>query len=300
MVIGAEIQYRAADGVKNLTWKFDLENAVENAALVLKFDKGASVQVDNVSMIGASQGEEADETPLTTASSWSTDSGNESAAPAMTKDGDVYTVTGAISDDKEWYTPQIISENYSLVSGKSYKFSAKFKLEGIHNNTLQYIIQENSGSWYVYNGGPTTITYDPATADADGFCTYEVEFTADMSLSTVHKVIKTEPVLYTVVRGDNLSKIAKRFGISLSELIAMNPQIRNPNLIFPGQILVVSEGTVVTDGDDAADTWYEVVRGDCLYTIARKHKLTLNELYALNSAYIGRKYIYAGQKIRVK
>jgi LysM repeat protein len=40
---------------------------------------------------------------------------------------------------------------------------------------------------------------------------------------------------YTVKSGDNLTKIAKEHGVSLRDLVAANPQIRNPNLIHPGQ-----------------------------------------------------------------
>ena len=50
--------------------------------------------------------------------------------------------------------------------------------------------------------------------------------------------------LYTVVAGDSLFLIAKGFGISLQELIAANPQIENPNLIFPGQLICVPVATV--------------------------------------------------------
>lgn len=42
---------------------------------------------------------------------------------------------------------------------------------------------------------------------------------------------------YTVRQGDTLSGIANRQGISLATLEAVNPQIRNPNLIFAGQLI---------------------------------------------------------------
>lgn len=40
---------------------------------------------------------------------------------------------------------------------------------------------------------------------------------------------------YTVVKGDNLTKIARGHGVSLSALIEANPQIVDPNLIYPNQ-----------------------------------------------------------------
>ena len=39
---------------------------------------------------------------------------------------------------------------------------------------------------------------------------------------------------YQVVQGDTLWGIAQKFGVSLETLIALNPQIKNPNLIRPG------------------------------------------------------------------
>ena len=40
--------------------------------------------------------------------------------------------------------------------------------------------------------------------------------------------------VYIVQKGDTLWGIAKRYGVALSALIAANPQIKNPNLIYPG------------------------------------------------------------------
>ena len=45
---------------------------------------------------------------------------------------------------------------------------------------------------------------------------------------------QTIPVYYQVVKGDTLWSIASRYGMALSDLIALNPQIKNPNLIYPG------------------------------------------------------------------
>lgn len=52
---------------------------------------------------------------------------------------------------------------------------------------------------------------------------------------------------YNVVSGDCLWKIARRNGVSLQALIAANPQIKNPDLIFPGQkINIPGQGNAVS------------------------------------------------------
>jgi spore coat assembly protein SafA len=43
-----------------------------------------------------------------------------------------------------------------------------------------------------------------------------------------------EPAYYTVVSGDCLWNISLKYGVALGELLKMNPQIKNPNLIYPG------------------------------------------------------------------
>ncbi|MDL2300447.1 LysM peptidoglycan-binding domain-containing protein, partial [Clostridiaceae bacterium OttesenSCG-928-D20] len=44
----------------------------------------------------------------------------------------------------------------------------------------------------------------------------------------------SEEQYYIVVRGDNLWNIARRHGVNLQDVIRLNPQIKNPNLIYPG------------------------------------------------------------------
>ncbi len=42
---------------------------------------------------------------------------------------------------------------------------------------------------------------------------------------------------HTVVRGDSMWKIAVKYEVGLSEIKSANPHIKNPDLIYPGQIL---------------------------------------------------------------
>jgi uncharacterized YkwD family protein/spore coat assembly protein SafA len=52
---------------------------------------------------------------------------------------------------------------------------------------------------------------------------------------------------YTVVSGDSMWKIAVKYEVGLSEIKNANPQIANPELIYPGQILNIPkpDATVV-------------------------------------------------------
>ncbi|MBE6957050.1 MAG: LysM peptidoglycan-binding domain-containing protein [Ruminococcaceae bacterium] len=46
-------------------------------------------------------------------------------------------------------------------------------------------------------------------------------------------------VVHTVVKGDTLWAIAKRYGVTLEQLLKKNPDIKNPNKIWPGQKVVI-------------------------------------------------------------
>ena len=45
--------------------------------------------------------------------------------------------------------------------------------------------------------------------------------------------------IHTVRKGDTLWTVAKRYGVELAALIRANPQIKNPNLIYPGEAVRV-------------------------------------------------------------
>jgi spore coat assembly protein SafA len=51
-------------------------------------------------------------------------------------------------------------------------------------------------------------------------------------------------IVYTVKPGDTMFEIARMYGISLADLIAANPQISDPNLIYPGQMICIPKTIV--------------------------------------------------------
>jgi len=50
------------------------------------------------------------------------------------------------------------------------------------------------------------------------------------------------PKVYVVKKGDTVYKIAKRYGTTMEAIIAAN-NLRNPSLIYPGQILLIPKTT---------------------------------------------------------
>jgi LysM repeat protein len=96
---------------------------------------------------------------------------------------------------------------------------------------------------------------------------------------------------YVVQRGDSLSKIAARFGVTLQSLISTNNLI-NPNLIYAGQVLVIpaTGGPVVPPPVRT----YTVRPGDQLRFIAASFGTTWQAIAAANNL-VNPNVIYTGQ-----
>ena len=46
---------------------------------------------------------------------------------------------------------------------------------------------------------------------------------------------------HTVMKGDTMWKIASQYRVGTGEIIRANPQVSNPNLIYPGQVLTIPQ-----------------------------------------------------------
>lgn len=86
---------------------------------------------------------------------------------------------------------------------------------------------------------------------------------------------------YTVQAGDTLYSIAKKFNITLNDLVKTN-NIKGTNLSI-GQVLQIPQptGSTGTGGEDIII--YLVKPGDSLYSIAKKYGLTVEKLMQLNN-----------------
>ncbi|MFH1843708.1 MAG: LysM peptidoglycan-binding domain-containing protein [bacterium] len=92
---------------------------------------------------------------------------------------------------------------------------------------------------------------------------------------------------HQVRRGENLTVIARRYAVTVSELVTWN-ELRSDQ-IFPGQRLRIEQ----TTGD-----WYVVRRGDTLSGIAHRFDISLALLKRLND--ISGSRIVPGQRLKVR
>lgn len=104
--------------------------------------------------------------------------------------------------------------------------------------------------------------------------------------------------LYTVQPGDTMFFIAQRFGVTLESLIAANPQVRDPNLIYPGQALCIPARPAPCPPVSCPHGFiYTVQPGDTLSGIAGMFGITLDQLLAANPQITNPNLIYPGQRI---
>lgn len=134
-------------------------------------------------------------------------------------------------------------------------------------------------------------------------------FTQEIFLSNIEQIpepINPNPeeiknvIYYTVKRGDTLSKIAREYNTTVEQIVEVN-NIRNPNLIFTGQILEIQtlNNNNNTNVTSSTSTEYTVKRGDNLYNIARRFGTTINSIVKLNNI-TNPNLIYPGQRLLIR
>ncbi|MFZ2583275.1 MAG: LysM peptidoglycan-binding domain-containing protein, partial [Trichococcus flocculiformis] len=116
--------------------------------------------------------------------------------------------------------------------------------------------------------------------------------------------VQAGEAFHVVQPGDTLYAIAKKYGISLVDLLTLNKL--TSNMIYVGDRLVLPDSVIVegnnpdedTDEEKAPTTptsEYTVVVGDTLYKIAAANGLTVGELKSLNA--LTSDTIFVGQKL---
>ena len=65
--------------------------------------------------------------------------------------------------------------------------------------------------------------------------------TATLASSMLAAPANAASLSHTVVKGDTMWKIASNYQVGTSEIMQANPQVSNPDLIYPGQVLCIPQ-----------------------------------------------------------
>jgi LysM repeat protein len=104
--------------------------------------------------------------------------------------------------------------------------------------------------------------------------------------------------IHIVQWGENLTLIARRYGVSTTAIVQANG-IANPNYIYAGQRLIIPvSSTSPAPSPSGPTTTYVVRRGDSLSAIAYRFGTTVNAIVSLNRL-VNPNLIFAGQTLRI-
>ena len=91
----------------------------------------------------------------------------------------------------------------------------------------------------------------------------------------------SKPSKYKVKSGDTLGVIAQRHGVRLAALKSANNL--SGSTIRAGQVLVIPNGSSSDSNGNNNVLSYSVKRGDSLWEIASKHKVSVNKIKKWNN-----------------
>lgn len=150
-----------------------------------------------------------------------------------------------------------------------HQYTSKGRLAGYGGNLDLNIANGDRATWmkYAAKGGTVKPAPTPSPAPAP----------------------KPSGTTYTVVSGDTLSGIGARYGVSWQAIQQANG-IKNANLIYPGQKLVIPAGTAPTPRT------YTVVSGDTLSGIGARYGVSWQAIQQANGIK-NADLIYPGQKL---
>ncbi len=110
--------------------------------------------------------------------------------------------------------------------------------------------------------------------------------------------VQTPDVAYSVVSGDSLSVIARRFDTTVAQLVALN-QLTSSHRIQIGQRLLLPQNEeLIANQAPPADGVYTVTRGDTVSMISRRFSVSESALLRLNNIEDASR-IYPGQELRL-
>jgi GH25 family lysozyme M1 (1,4-beta-N-acetylmuramidase) len=113
----------------------------------------------------------------------------------------------------------------------------------------------------------------------------------------VIKVEKKEVdgVVYIVKSGDNLTNIAKKYGVSIDKIVQLN-KLKDPDELSIGQKLIIKN-----DAKPKPQKLFHIVKyGDTVSELSKKYGSSVSDLCKWNGINTKTFMIYVGEKLRVK
>lgn len=104
----------------------------------------------------------------------------------------------------------------------------------------------------------------------------------------------TNKTYYTIRRGDTLWGISRKYGVSVQNIVSWN-NIQNPNLIYPGQRLILYGNY---SSSNSGNVYYTVQKGDTLWRIARRYRTCPRRIARVNGI-TNPNLIYPGQVLKI-
>lgn len=206
--------------------------------------------------------------------------------------GRVNGINGAV--DRDLYTENIFLSDTAPIPNNSYENDSK------NTESIFYTIQAGDTLSSIARKYGTTVQ-ELATINniSNPNLIYPGQRLRILTNSTTQgeETRGTGSIIYTVQRGNTLSQIANMYGVSVSHIVEIN-DIQNPNLIYPGEKLRITESASTTLNPVLQNNYYKVQRGDTLNSIARKYGVTVRYLVNLNGIR-NPNLIYPGQLLKV-
>ena len=93
----------------------------------------------------------------------------------------------------------------------------------------------------------------------------------------------TSETIYIVKKGDTLTRIALKYNTTVTRIAQLN-NIRNVNLIYMGQILVIPTNSSNNINNNSANNQiiYTIRRGDTLWSISRRYGIPIAQIVRQN------------------
>lgn len=174
----------------------------------------------------------------------------------------------------------VVTEHYKVKRGDTvHRIAKRFGLSPAELKRL------NGLKSNVLKNGSTLVISQPRAGNAE-FALVQKELFGKSLAIAARKTLSR----YKVRRGDTLSSIARKHGLSIKQLASMNG-LRNKSRLKPGQVLKVngkasSRRMASRSGGKgkAKRISYEVRKGDTLFSIGKRYNVTVKQIRNWNNA----------------